>query len=85
METLRQVVSSGEEGGTFHAYVGYAGWGPGQLDQELSRGDWYLSPAEESLVFDRDAQEIWPELIEKNSGRWVRHGWPRLQVAIGRP
>ncbi|NIP94237.1 MAG: DUF179 domain-containing protein, partial [Akkermansiaceae bacterium] len=51
--------------------VGYAGWGPGQLDQELSRGDWFLSPAEESLVFDRSADEIWPELIEKSGGQWV--------------
>ena len=81
METLRQVVSTDGKSGSFHAYVGYAGWGPGQLDSEISRGDWFLSPGEESLVFDRDADEIWPELIEKNSGQWVRHGSPRLQVA----
>jgi putative transcriptional regulator len=85
MTTLRQVVSTAGESGTFHAYVGYAGWGPGQLDQELSRGDWFLSPADESLLFDRDAEEIWPELIEKNSGHWVRHSRSRLQVAIGHP
>jgi len=85
MEILRKVVSPDGEGGTFHAYVGYAGWGPGQLDQELSRGDWFLSPGEESLVFDRDAEEIWPELIEKNSGQWVRRGRPSLQVATGHP
>lgn len=85
METLRQVVSTDGKSGTFHAYVGYAGWGPGQLDGEISRGDWFLSPGEESLVFDRDAEEIWPELIEKNSGQWVRHGPPRLQVATRHP
>lgn len=85
METLKQAVSLSGEGATFHAYVGYAGWGPGQLDRELSRGDWYLSPAEESLVFDRAAEEIWPELIEKNSGRWVRDSRPRLHVAVGHP
>lgn len=85
METLKQAVSMSGEGGTFHAFVGYAGWGPGQLDQEVSRGDWHVSPAQEAIVFDRAPEEIWPELIEKNSGQWVRNSLPRLQVAVGHP
>jgi len=85
METLKQAVSMSGEDGTFHAFVGYAGWGPGQLDQEVSRGDWHVSPAQEAIVFDRAPEEIWPELIEKNSGQWVRNSLPRLQVAVGHP
>ena len=27
------------------AFVGHAGWGPGQLDDEIERGDWILEPA----------------------------------------
>ena len=27
------------------AFVGHAGWGPGQLDAELASGDWFLEPA----------------------------------------
>jgi len=83
METLRRVVSIGGEGGNFHAYVGYAGWAPGQLDNEVSRGDWHISPADEATVFDKASEEIWPELIKKNSGQWVRGAFPRLQVADG--
>ena len=70
METLKTAVALSGKGGTFHAYVGFAGWGPGQLDGEVSRGDWHVSPAEEAMVFDRASEEIWPELIEKNSGQW---------------
>lgn len=85
METLKQIVTDGAEVGAFHAYVGYSGWGPGQLDNELSRGDWHVTPADESMVFDRASEEIWPELIEKNSGRWVRAPAERLAVMSARP
>ncbi len=83
METLKRVVSISGESRNFHAYVGYAGWGPGHLDHEVSRGDWYISPADEAFVFDKAPEEIWLELIEKNSGQWVRDALPGLQVASG--
>ncbi|GMQ76819.1 MAG: hypothetical protein BMS9Abin01_2116 [Gammaproteobacteria bacterium] len=85
VETLKQAVSISRDGGAFHAYVGYAGWGPGQLDDEVSRGDWQVSPADEAIIFDRAAEEIWPELIERNSGQWVRESFPALQVAGSHP
>ena len=85
METLKQAVSMSLVGDAFHTYVGYAGWGSGQLDDEVSRGDWYVSPAQEAIVFDRASEEIWPELIEKNSGQWVRDASPSLLVASGHP
>jgi len=85
METLKQAISMSREGGAFRAFIGYAGWGPGQLDQEVSRGDWHVAPADEAMVFDRASGEIWPELIEKNSGQWVRGARPRLQMARVHP
>jgi len=38
---------------------GYAGWGLGQLDGELKRGDWAVAPAEPDLVFDADRDKVW--------------------------
>jgi putative transcriptional regulator len=85
MDTLIQAVTVSRDSGTFRAFVGYAGWGPGQLDQEASRGDWHVSPGSEAIVFERASEEIWPELIEKNSGQWVRDARPRLQMASVHP
>lgn len=85
METLKHAVALSREGGTFHAYLGYAGWGPGQLDNEVARGDWHISPADESIVFDRASEEIWPELIEENAGRWVRAPAYQLLTARAHP
>jgi putative transcriptional regulator len=32
--------------------LGYAGWGPGQLETELARNDWLTAPAHPRIVFD---------------------------------
>src|ERR1700751_1376197 len=37
------------------AFLGHAGWGPGQLDGELERGDWILEPARLGDAFSSDA------------------------------
>jgi putative transcriptional regulator len=41
--------------------LGYAGWGPGQLDAEMTAGAWGVAPADERLVFDEDPQQKWIE------------------------
>jgi len=41
--------------------LGYAGWGPGQLDLEMTTGAWGVAPADERLVFDEDPQQKWIE------------------------
>ncbi len=39
--------------------MGYAGWGPGQLEAEIRAKTWFLIPAEEALIFDEDAEAKW--------------------------
>lgn len=39
--------------------LGYAGWGPGQLESELARDDWFVIPADMSLVFAPDPTKSW--------------------------
>lgn len=39
--------------------LGYAGWGPGQLEGEIARGDWFSAPADENLIFDEDVETKW--------------------------
>ncbi|MGH7347421.1 MAG: YqgE/AlgH family protein [Candidatus Rokuibacteriota bacterium] len=41
--------------------LGYAGWGPGQLDAEMTTGAWGVAPADERLVFDEEPQQKWIE------------------------
>jgi putative transcriptional regulator len=37
--------------------LGYAGWSPGQLEQELSQNAWLTVPASEGIIFDLPAEE----------------------------
>ena len=39
--------------------LGYAGWGPGQLDGEMTRHGWFNTPAGDALLFDAAADERW--------------------------
>ena len=39
--------------------LGYAGWGPGQLDQEISQGGWLATDIDPSLVFETPIDERW--------------------------
>src|SRR6185503_12831555 len=41
------------------AFLGYAGWGPGQLEDELERDDWIVVPAEPDDAFGPDADALW--------------------------
>ena len=44
----------GHAAGSVKLYVGYAGWSPGQLENELSDGAWLTLPATSTRVFDSD-------------------------------
>lgn len=39
--------------------LGYAGWGPGQLEQELRKNVWLTCAADEALVFDTPQDRLW--------------------------
>lgn len=45
--------------------LGYAGWGPGQLDGEIARGDWQVVPADPAIVFGKDDKEKWKRALAK--------------------
>jgi putative transcriptional regulator len=43
---------------------GYAGWGPGQLENELVLGGWFTVPEDPKLVFDVDRDKLWDEVLK---------------------
>ena len=47
--------------------AGYAGWGPGQLDEELAESAWLISPVELDLIFEIPSAVCW-EMAMKRLG-----------------
>jgi putative transcriptional regulator len=52
------------------AFAGYAGWGPGQLDAELERDDWFVAPAGVDDIFDPDAEVLWSRVLDRKGGHY---------------
>jgi putative transcriptional regulator len=52
-----------EEGLRLRIFRGYAGWGPGQLENELASGAWGLVPASGDVLFETPVEDLWDRLI----------------------
>lgn len=62
------------------AFVGHAGWAPGQLENEIARGDWRVIDADPRLIFDTAPGEVWPKLHERTEGEWTRRDDGRMRI-----
>ncbi|MDH3326907.1 MAG: YqgE/AlgH family protein [Gammaproteobacteria bacterium] len=52
-------------------YAGFMSWGPGQLEEELTAGDWVLAPGNIKQLFSDDTSEIWKNLYHLWAGSWT--------------
>jgi putative transcriptional regulator len=57
-------------------FAGYAGWSPGQLDEEMKRDTWMTHPASLELVFHPQPEQLWPTILKEK-------GWKYKLIAEG--
>jgi putative transcriptional regulator len=53
------------------AFAGHAGWGSGQLDAEIERDDWILTPATPADAFCEAPDELWSRVLVRMGGRYA--------------
>ena len=46
-------------------YAGYAGWGAGQLEDEIAEGSWHVVPAQSSDLFSDSPDRLWREILRR--------------------
>jgi putative transcriptional regulator len=80
-ETLVELLGGPGAGVEFRAYVGYAGWAPGQLASEIARGDWTVAPGDAASVFARDPSGLWEKLLRRHQEIQVKWRAPLLAAA----
>ncbi len=67
-EQLRSLIASGRAtADNVHFYLGYSGWSPGQLLQEMQESTWIVANATSNYIFRSDMNGLWKEVM-KNMG-----------------
>ncbi|MGJ3559843.1 YqgE/AlgH family protein [Streptomyces sp. INA 01156] len=54
--------------GSLRIFAGYAGWGPGQLEEELVDGAWYVVESEPGDVSSPAPERLWREVLRRQRG-----------------
>ena len=52
----------------FRLFLGYAGWGPGQLEGEVRQGVWLPADIDPELVFEGDPEALWDAAYRRTIG-----------------
>ena len=71
-DLFKKVLSVRPDPSVFHVYLGYAGWTPDQLRNEVHLGAWYIFPADTSTVFNSDPDSLWLQMIQKTELQWAK-------------
>lgn len=61
LEVLRVV--SETPPGDVKLFLGYAGWGPGQIEAEMAQGVWLTAPASRDAVFHTPPDDLWEHAV----------------------
>ena len=64
-EAIESAVTSSTTPGHLRVYLGYAGWGPGQLEAETAEGVWHVLAGDADAVFDPDPSSTWQRQIAR--------------------
>lgn len=54
-----KAIAAGKGPTRWVAALGYAGWSEGQLEEEMSRHGWFVTPGDDALLFEVPAEQRW--------------------------
>lgn len=60
-----EAIAAGKPLGHYQIMLGYSAWAPGQLDEEIKRGDWLLCEPDMQLLFDMAPPLRWQAAADK--------------------
>ena len=67
-DLLRKLLGRDKPMEGLRIFIGYSGWGPGQLQAEIARGDWTFAPAEKGALFEHKSEHPWPQRETRGAG-----------------
>ena len=70
LDTLVELGGSFSPSQRIKMFAGYAGWSPGQLEDELERDAWLTHPASLDLIFEADPERLWQKILREKGGTY---------------
>jgi putative transcriptional regulator len=70
LDTLIELGESFSSARKLKMFAGYAGWSPGQLEDEMKRDAWLTHPASLELVFDTDPAQLWQAILNQKGWKY---------------
>jgi putative transcriptional regulator len=70
LDALVDIAESFSAGKKIKLFAGYAGWSPGQLEDEIKRDAWLTHPASLDLVFDNDPTQLWQRILRQKGWKY---------------
>jgi putative transcriptional regulator len=56
---ILKAIAEGKGPSRWVAALGYAGWGAGQLEEEMGRHGWFVTPGDDTLLYECDVTSRW--------------------------
>lgn len=82
VNTIDQVIESRPNDARY--YVGYVGWRPGELKSEIDRGIWSVLGADMDVVFRKDMEGLWEEMLQQTKRIRAETGTDHVFRTAGR-
>lgn len=68
-ETIKSLLNTGSlNNQNIRFFLGYSGWGPGQLKQELEEKTWIIADLDSENIFESNSSEFWRQTLKKLGG-----------------
>ena len=64
-EVLAEVLKHPENAGQQRFFAGFSGWAPGQLEEEIERGGWYVLHFDARALFDLNPRTLYEEMLRR--------------------
>ncbi len=70
LDSLMEIGESFSPTQKIKMFAGYAGWSPGQLEEEMKRHAWLTHPASLELVFDAEPEHLWQKILRDKGWKY---------------
>ncbi len=71
-DVLKELVASKQvQPQQFKFFLGYSGWSPGQLEEEMQDNSWIVHAAKDKYIFKTDAENLWKRVLEEKGGEYA--------------